>query len=116
MKLQKLLNGPAMSPLTVLGQFKANFTFNHVTYKQKVFVVKDLQHNLLGLPAITSLSLISRMSTVYYNTYDVKKNFSYLFQGLGGLGDEYEIHLREESHFTLLEIYHCHCTVKYSKN
>ena len=40
-KPQKLLYGPAMSPLTVLGQFTASLTFNHVTYKQKVFVVKD---------------------------------------------------------------------------
>ena len=96
-KPQKLLYGPAMSPLTVLGQFTASLTFNHVTCTQKVFVVKDLKHNLLGLPAITSLSLISRMSTVHYNTQDIKKNFSHLFQGLESLGDEYEIHLKEEA-------------------
>ena len=96
-KPQKLLYGPAMSPLTVLGQFTASLIFNHVTCKQKVFVVKDLKHNLLGLPAITSLSLISRMSTVHYNTQDIKKHFSHLFQGLGSLGDEYEIHLKEEA-------------------
>ena len=96
-KPQKLFYGPAMSPLTVLGQFTASLTFNHVTCKQKVFVVKDLKHNLLGLPVITSLSLISRMSTVHYNTQDIKKNFSHLFQGLGSLGNEYEIHLKEEA-------------------
>ena len=96
-KPQKLLYGPAMSPLTVLGQFTASLTFNHVTCKQKVFMVKDLKHNLLGLPAITSLSLISRMSIVHYNTQDIKKNFSHLFQGLGSLGDEYEIQLKKEA-------------------
>ena len=96
-KPQKLLYGPAMSPLTVLGQFTANLTYNHVTCKQKIFVVKGLKNNLLGLPAITSLSLISRMSTVHYNTHEVKKNFSHLFQGLGSLGNEYEIHLKEDA-------------------
>ena len=61
-KLTRSLYGPAMSPLIVLGQFTANLTFKQVTCKQKVFVVKGLKHNLLGLPAITSLSLISRIN------------------------------------------------------
>ena len=98
-KPKKLVYGPAMSLLIVLGQFTTSLTGylagNHVTCKQKVFVVKDLKHNLLGLPTITSLSLISRMSTVHYNTQDIKKNFSHLFQGLGSLGDEYKIHWKE---------------------
>ena len=54
-KPTRSLHGPAMSPLTVLGQFIGNLTFKRVTCKQKVFVGKGLKHNLLGLPAIASL-------------------------------------------------------------
>jgi len=55
-KTTKRLYGPAMSPLTVLGQFTASLTSRHVSCKQNIFVVKDLKRNLLGLPAITSLT------------------------------------------------------------
>ena len=55
------------------------------------------QHNLLGLPGITSSSLTSRMSPVHYNTNEVKNNFSHFFQGIGSLGDEYEIHLKKNA-------------------
>ena len=35
-KPQKLLYGPAMSLLTVLGMFTANIIFNHVTCKESL--------------------------------------------------------------------------------
>ena len=41
-KPTRLLYGPATAPLTILGQFTANLTFKHITCKQTVFVVKDL--------------------------------------------------------------------------
>ena len=96
-KPTRSLYSPAMSPLTVLGQFTANLTFKHVTCKQKVFVVKGLKHNLLGLPAITSLNLISRMNSIQFSAEEVKKLYPHLFQGLGSLGEEYEIQLKEET-------------------
>ena len=92
-KPTKSLYGPAMSPLDVLGQFTAKLTFKNVTCKQKVFVVKGLKCNLLGLPAITSLNLISRINSVQ----EVKKLYPHLFQGLGNLGEEYEIQLKEDA-------------------
>ena len=96
-KPTRSLYSPAMSPLTVLGQFTANLTFKHVTCKQKVFVVKGLKHNLLGLPAITSLNLISRMNSIQFSAEEVKKLYPHLFQGFGSLGEEYEIQLKEET-------------------
>ena len=86
-----------MAPLTILGQFTANLTFKHITCKQTVFVVKDLKNNLLGLPAITSLNLISRMNSIHCNADEIKKLYPHLFQGLGSLGEEYEIKLKEDS-------------------
>ena len=96
-KPTRLLYGPAMAPLTILGQFTANLTFKHITCKQTVFVVKDLKNNLLGLPAITSFNLISRMNSIHCNADEIKKLYPHLFQGLGSLGEEYEIKLKEDS-------------------
>ena len=94
-KPTRSLYGPAMAPLTVLGQFTANLTFRQITCKQTVFVVKDLKNNLLGLPAIASLNLISRINSVHCSADEVMKLYPHLFQGLGSLGEEYEIKLKE---------------------
>ena len=108
-----------MAPLTVLGQFTANLTFKHITCKQTVCVIKDLKNNLLGLPAIASLNLISRINSVYCSTDEVMKLFPHLFQGLGSLGEEYEIKLKEDAKpflFIQPEMYHYHYAGKYKMN
>ena len=96
-KPTRSLYGPAMAPLTVLGQLTANLTFRQITCKQTVFVVKDLKNNLLGLPAIASLNLISRINSVHCSADEVVKLYPHLFQGLGSLGEEYEIKLKEDA-------------------
>jgi len=63
-KTTRKLYGPAMSPLTVLGQLTVTLTSRHVSCKQNVFVVKYLKRNLLGLPAIASLNLVSRLDSL----------------------------------------------------
>ena len=82
-KPTRSLYGPAMASLPVLGQFIANLIFKHVTCKHAIFAVKYLKNNLLGLPAITSLNLISRISLVHCSADEVTKLNPYLFQGLG---------------------------------
>ena len=96
-KPTRSLYGPAISPLTILTQFTINLTFKHVTCKQTVFVVKNLKNNLLELPAITSLNLISRIDSIHCSADEVKKLYLHLFQGLGSLGEEYEIKLKENA-------------------
>ena len=100
-KPTRSLYGPTMSPLTILGQFTANLTFKHVTCKQKVFMVKVLKQILLGLPGITynyiTISLISRINSVQFSAGKVKQLYPHLFQGLGSLGEEYEIQLKEDT-------------------
>ena len=91
------LYGPAMSRLKVTGQFTANLAYKHTSCKQTVIVVKALKQNLLGLPAITSLNLIFRLNSVDLNSTNVQKLYPQLFQGLGTLGDEYEVSLKDDA-------------------
>jgi len=62
------------------------------------FVVKHLQHNLLGLPAIKALQLLSRVENVQKTMTTIHQKFSNLFTGLGTLkGGAYEICLKPDS-------------------
>jgi len=63
--------------------------------KQLVYVVQSLKTNLLGLPAIISLKLIARVHQVEDTRASVLKEFPSLFQGLGTMGEEYEIWLKD---------------------
>ena len=61
-KPSRILYGPARQPLEVLGQFTGCLTHNKRSHREKVFVVRGLHNNLLGLPAITALQLIQRIN------------------------------------------------------
>ena len=86
---QSTLNGHSQQPLQTAGQFTGSLRCKSNTITQPVFVVKVLKMNLLGLPAITALRLAVRIDST------VKERFPSVFQGLGNLGEEYEIHLKE---------------------
>ena len=94
-KCSRKLYGPAMSPLCVLGQFTATLTHKQATSQQNVFVVQHLKRNLLGLPALISLNLVSRLDSVECTKTDVEKRYPQLFNGLGQFGEEYEVSLKE---------------------
>ena len=96
-KTTRRLYGPVMSPLTVLGQFTASLTSKHVSCKQNVFVVKDLKRNLLGLPAITSLNLVSRLDSLQLTAKEIQRQYPQLFHGLGTFGEEYEVSLAKDA-------------------
>ena len=59
-----------------------------------MFVVRGLQQNLLGLPAIVPLKLVYRIGAVTGND-DIRRLFPRVFSGLGKLGEEYHIRLKE---------------------
>ena len=84
--------GPSKQALKVKGVFEGNLTYQERRARQSVYVVKGLSSNLLGLPAMTALNLISRVETI-----DIKKvyeeEFSDLFKGIGTLGEPYEVQL-----------------------
>ena len=58
------LVGPARQKLDVLGQFTETLSTKTCTYKQTIFVMKDLRSKLLGLPAIFTLNLIVTVAEV----------------------------------------------------
>ena len=55
------LYGPAHQSLEVMGQFNGKLKRGKRSHSEKIYVVKDLHNNLLGLPAITALRLIKRV-------------------------------------------------------
>ena len=50
--------------------------------------------NLLGLPAITALKLAARVNAISDYRTMILENFPKVFQGLGNLGEPYEISLK----------------------
>lgn len=93
----KTLRGPSSRVLEVAGQFKSNLKHKDNESVQEIYVVKGLKNNLLGLPAITALQVVSRIETITDRKEEIKGQFPSLFQGLGNLGDEYEIVLKPDA-------------------
>ena len=94
----RILCGPAQKPLKVAGQCKLQLSHMRKSSPQQVFVVSGLRMNLLGLPAIQTLGLIKRLDDATtaqtpLTTTKISKMFPELFDGLGNLGEEYEIQL-----------------------
>ena len=97
---RKLL-GPSTQPLTVLGSFAGDFNHKQRKSKQVVYVVKGLQNNLLGLPAICALQLIARLHGMQTKE-DVLQQFPKVFKGLGNLGEPFHIKLKSDAKPTAL--------------
>ena len=65
-----------------------------------VFVVKDLEQNLLGIPAIEELNLLAKVAEVRQepdDLGDITNQFPALFLGLGTLPVEFQIHLKPDA-------------------
>ena len=73
-----------------------DLTYKERSYNQQVYVVEGLQKNLLGLAATTSLSLATQVEEVSFTGSDVHKRFPRVFEGLGKIGEEYDIKLKPE--------------------
>ena len=96
----KQLFGPAQQPLEVLGHFLGHLSSGGREANHKVFVVNNLKTNLLGLPSISALNLAARIASTSCEPRteeSIKKEFPTVFQGLGNLGDEYEIKLQPDA-------------------
>ena len=93
----KVLSGPTRESLEVIGQFSALLTHKDSSSHQIIFVVRGLRNNLLGLPAITALKLVNIMEANYCNGVDVRGRFGKLFQGLGKIGEDYTIKLKDNA-------------------
>jgi len=93
-KPTKRLCGPDRKPLKVLGEITLTLAYKNRSCSQPIYVVKDLQQNLLGLPAIKALHLLAPIDTV--NT-PILEQYPTLFKGLGTFPDTYEIKLRPDA-------------------
>lgn len=90
-------------PLQVLGQCQYDLTYKERSCRQQVYVVKGLKNNLLGLPAITALNLAARVDMItgsdstQSTTCTFREKFPQIFEGLGNLGEEYDIKLKPDA-------------------
>ena len=57
-------------------------------------MIDGLKTNLLGLPAIKAMDLVSRVDATIDSKSLIIDNFPSVFQGLGNLGEEYKIRLK----------------------
>ena len=95
---KKMLYGPARTLLKVIGQFEGELFYRGKTTKQNVYVVNGLRTNLLGLPAILALKLVAKLEeTVESSLHTIVEKYPTLFQGLGSMGDPYDIQLQPEA-------------------
>ena len=70
-KPTKVLYGPGRKPLDLVGEMTTKVSYKGMSSTQQIFVVRGLNVNLLGLPAITALRLAVRLdSTTSHNDYD----------------------------------------------
>ena len=90
----RILYGPARRALNVRGQFTTMISYKGQSTEQTVFVAQDLKTNLLGLPVIDGLRLLSK--TFAIRTEDkIRGQFPQVFTSLGTMGEEYVIKLKE---------------------
>ena len=93
------LYGPTRKALNTIGRTKLKLTkaSTSKTTTEYVYVVRNLKVNLLGLPAVTALGLIARVDSITPDTLDPKARYPSLFTGLGTMGEEYHIQLKEDA-------------------
>ena len=95
-KSTRILYGPEHVRLNVVGEFTAELRYREGVSKQKLYVVRGLTRNLLGLPAIMALNLVVRVdSFVEDDVCEASMVAAYpnVFQGLGEFGEPYRITL-----------------------
>ena len=90
----KRLCGPDRRPLAVMGEFPASLSYKDRSCTQSVYVVKKLQQNLLGLPAIWALNLLTQVDAVQKSVPD---QYPDLFTGLGTFPNSYEIKMKPDA-------------------
>lgn len=89
----KRLCGPDNRPLKVVGQLSAMLQFKDCTCQQTAYVVRDLQQNLLGLPAIQALHILTVVDAVEAPPLAADE----LFTGLGMFPRSFKIQLNPDA-------------------
>ena len=94
---QRSLVGPSHQPLKQKGQFQARLELlsGDKVASQTVYVVENLRNNLLGLPAILALQMVTQVNEVTDMESQFINKFPTVFSGLGSFKEEYQIRLKE---------------------
>ena len=96
-KPSKVLYGPGEKPLDVIGESSLTLHTEQKSVHQRIFVIRGLKSNLLGLPAITALNLAARVdSTLDYRAV-IEESYPKVFNGLGEFGEPYQIKLTDDA-------------------
>jgi hypothetical protein len=91
----KQLHGPNSKSLDVIGQAMVRLDYQGHSCTCTLFVLRHVPHNLLGLPAIRALHVLSQVHTV---TQPIQEKFPSLFSGLGTYkGDSYVVQLKPDT-------------------
>ena len=78
----------------MLGEVTLKLTYKDKSSQEQVFVIHNLQHNLLGLPAIKALEVITGINAI---TQSIPEQYPRLFSGLGTFKGEYTIKLQPDA-------------------
>ena len=97
----KNLYGPDQSPFEVVGETTVRLAYTDKQCIQAIFVLQKVKHNLLGLPAIRALHVLSHVEHVSQpitGQTPIPDQFPSLFTGLGTFkGDNYVIQLKPDA-------------------
>ena len=96
-KPSKVLHGPSRQPLNTLGSVTVLLAHKGKFTTHEVFVIPSLTHNLLGLPAITALELVTKVDTIDNGKSIIHEKFPSHFSGLGEMSVSYEIRLKPDA-------------------
>ena len=77
-----------------LGTFTLTLMVNGKSCTQRVFIVRNLQNNLLGLPAIKLLQMLPQIDTIQKGIPD---QFPDLFTGLDTMKEMYTIKMKSNA-------------------
>ncbi len=91
-KATKTLRGPDCKPLTLLGETEVHLQVQQRKCTQKIFIVKNLRNNLLGLLAIRALEQVGEIQDD-----PVVQHYPEIFKGLGTFKTDYTIHLKPDA-------------------
>ena len=94
----KKLCGPNGVLLDLRGSLTVTLSQKQHKCDHEIFVVKQLKHNLLELPTINDLHLLSILDNLECDpTTAIKQEFPSLFTGLGTLQGDYEIQVKPDA-------------------
>ena len=82
---------PDQRRLNVLGKKSLTITYQGQSCNQDTYIIKDLKNNLLGLPAIRKLEMLSHVCTIEKS---IISQYPALFTGLGTFAQAYTIKLK----------------------